>query len=118
MLCTRFGMEIFMRSNFKIRRRPEPDGSLLTYEESLRKDLKLAAWELENAYAGFDYVTDPDLIDCYIFELNAAMKRYKYLSEKFASLRKTTLDTHGAVDLPGTPDQADPSPEAILQPLL
>ena len=105
MLRTRFGMEIFMRSNFKIRRRPEPDGSLLTYEESLRKDLKLAAW-------------DPDLIDCYIFELNAAMKRYKYLSEKFASLRKTTLDTHGAVDLPGTPDQADPSPEAILQPLL
>ena len=46
------------------------------------------------------------------------MKRYKYLSEKFASLRKTTLDTPGAVDMPGALDQADPSPEAILQPLL
>ena len=37
-----------------------------------------------NAYAGFDNATDPDLIDCYIFELNAVMKRYKYLLQKAA----------------------------------
>lgn len=101
-----------MKSNFRISRRPESAEPLLTYEESLRKDLKLAAWELENAYAGFDYVTDPDLIDCYIFELNAAMKRYKYLSEKFSALRKTTLDTSGSVD------DTEASRAAILQPLL
>lgn len=106
-----------MKSNFKTRCRPESAGSPLTYEESLRKDLKLAAWELENAYAGFDYVTDPDLIDCYIFELNAAMKRYKYLSEKFSALRRTTLDTAGAVGASVPPEDTS-SPEAILQPLL
>ena len=35
----------------------------------------------------FDYVTDPDLIDCYIYEQNAVMKRYKYLLQKAASLK-------------------------------
>ncbi len=101
-----------MKSIFRNNRRPEIPGTFPTYEESLRRDLKLAAWELENAYAGFDYVTDPDLIDCYIFELNAAMKRYKYLSEKFSALRKSTLDTCGSVEDSGA------SCEAILQPLL
>ena len=71
-----------MKSYFGISRRPKTNNSPLTYEDSLRLDLKLAKWELENAYAGFDYVTDPDLIDCYIYQLNAAMKRYKYLLEK------------------------------------
>lgn len=101
-----------MKSIFRNNHRPESPGTFPTYEESLRRDLKLAAWELENAYAGFDYVTDPDLIDCYIFELNAAMKRYKYLSEKFSALRKSTLDTCGSVEDSGA------SCEAILQPLL
>ena len=101
-----------MKSIFRNNRRPESPGTFPTYEESLRRDLKLAAWELENAYAGFDYVTDPDLIDCYIFELNAAMTRYKYLREKFSALRKSTLDTCGSVEDSGA------SREAILQPLL
>lgn len=80
-----------MRSIFSFSRRPERDETPLTYEESLRFDLRLAKWELDNAYAGFDYVTEPDLIDCYIFKLNAAMKRYKYLLEKFNALQKETL---------------------------
>lgn len=80
-----------MKSHFRISRRPEKDAAPLTYEESLRYDLQLAKWELENAYAGFDYATDPDLIDCYIYELNAAMKRYKFLLDKFSALKKETL---------------------------
>ena len=51
---------------------------------TLREELLLARNALENAYAGFDNATDPDLIDCYIFELNAVMKRYKYLLQKAA----------------------------------
>lgn len=54
----------------------------LTYQESLMLDIQKTKCELENAYAGFDYVTDPDLIDCYIYEQNAVMKRYKYLLQK------------------------------------
>ena len=34
---------------------------------------------LEVAYCGFDYATDPDLIDCYIYEVNSALKRYRFL---------------------------------------
>ena len=51
---------------------------------TLREELLLARNALENAYAGFDKATDPDLIDCYIYELNAVMKRYKYLLQKAA----------------------------------
>lgn len=42
--------------------------------------------ELEIAYSGFDNVTEPDLIDCYIYKVNAVLKRYKYLTEKAAEL--------------------------------
>lgn len=51
---------------------------------TLKDELLLARNALENAYAGFDNVTDPDLIDCYIYELNAVMERYKYLLQKAA----------------------------------
>ena len=51
---------------------------------TLREELLLARNALENAYAGFDNATDPDLIDSYIYELNAVMKRYKYLLQKAA----------------------------------
>ena len=80
-----------MKSFFSFSRRPDSRDMPLTYEESLRLDLQLAKWELENAYAGFDYATDPDLIDCYIYKLNAAMKRYKFLLEKYSALKKETL---------------------------
>lgn len=49
---------------------------------TIREELLQARRALEDAYAGFDNVTNPDLIDCYIFELNAVMKRYKYLLEE------------------------------------
>ncbi len=58
----------------------------LTYRESLMNDLEKTKTELEIAYAGFDYVTDPDLIDCFIYKQNAVMKRYKYLLQKAADL--------------------------------
>ncbi|MED9904439.1 MAG: DUF2508 family protein [Lachnospiraceae bacterium] len=47
---------------------------------SLQEDIEKTRYALEIAYAGFDNATDPDLIDCYIFEVNALLKRYKYLS--------------------------------------
>ena len=51
---------------------------------TIQEELLLARNALENAYTGFDNATDPDLIDCYIYELNAVMKRYKYLLQKAA----------------------------------
>lgn len=48
---------------------------------SLQESMKKTRYALEAAYAGFDNTTDPDLIDCYIFEINALLKRYGYLSQ-------------------------------------
>ncbi|MGN1148524.1 MAG: DUF2508 family protein [Lachnospiraceae bacterium] len=48
---------------------------------SIQEDIEKTRYALEIAYAGFDNATDPDLIDCYIYEVNALLKRYKYLSE-------------------------------------
>lgn len=60
---------------------------------ALLSDLEKTKKALEIAYAGFDNVTEPDLIDCYIYELNSVMKRYKYLLEQAARLSMLPEDT-------------------------
>lgn len=62
------------------------DNALELQKITIREELLLARRALENAYSGFDNVTDPDLIDCYIYEVNAVMKRYKYLLEQAAKI--------------------------------
>lgn len=61
------------------------EGNIQVEEElkapSIQEDLEKTRYALETAYAGFDNATEPDLIDCYIFEVNALLKRYTYLSE-------------------------------------
>ena len=53
---------------------------------ALLSDLEKTKKALEIAYAGFDNVTEPDLIDCYIYEMNSVLKRYKFLMEQAAAL--------------------------------
>ena len=53
---------------------------------ALLSDLEQTKKALEIAYAGFDNVTEPDLIDCYIYEVNSVLKRYKFLMEQAAHL--------------------------------
>ncbi len=52
---------------------------------TLREDIEKTRSALEIAYAGFDNATEPDMIDCYIYEINALLKRYKHLTELSAS---------------------------------
>ena len=52
------------------------------YHKTLLEDLKKAKEALENAYNGFDNVTEPELIDCYIYEINSVITRYNYLLEQ------------------------------------
>ena len=47
--------------------------------DKLLADIAKTQHALEVAYCGFDYATDPDLIDCYIYEVNSALKRYRFL---------------------------------------
>lgn len=45
----------------------------------LVNDLHRTAQDLRDAYHNLENVVDPDLIDCYIYELNSVQMRYKFL---------------------------------------
>ena len=47
--------------------------------DALLSEIKKTRLALESAYSNFENVIDPDLIDCYIYEVNAIQKRYKFL---------------------------------------
>lgn len=74
--------------------RIDTEDGLELQKPSIREELLQARHALENAYSGFDNVTDPDLIDCYIYEVNAVMKRYKYLLEQAAKSDLTPAETY------------------------
>ncbi|MCM1057041.1 MAG: YaaL family protein [Firmicutes bacterium] len=48
---------------------------------SLRECIEKTHKALDIAYAGFNNATDTDLIDSYIYEINALQKKYKHLTE-------------------------------------
>ena len=54
----------------------------------LNDDLHQTARALQDAYNNLENVVDPDLIDCYIYELNSVQMRYKFL---LASIKKMEL---------------------------
>lgn len=57
--------------------------SPVSYEEKyLLKELEQTRNALAAAYSSFEYVTDPDLIDSCIFQVNSAQERYKYLLKR------------------------------------
>ena len=43
--------------------------------------------QMENAYSNIQTAMDPDLIDCYIFESNAACKKYHFLLKRAKELK-------------------------------
>ena len=65
---------------------PEIKEESKTLRECIMDDIEKTKEELETAYSGFDNVTDPDLIDYYIYEVNAVLKRYRYLLNQAAAL--------------------------------
>lgn len=52
----------------------------------LLDEIKKTKLALESAYSNFENVVDPDLIDCYIYEVNAVQKRYKFLLKQAKEL--------------------------------
>lgn len=75
-----------MKFFFREVRNPQIKEAPKTQRELILEDLEKTKCELDTAYRGFDYVTDPDLIDCYIYDINAIQKRYKYLLELASQL--------------------------------
>lgn len=46
---------------------------------NLTEDIKKTRIALDSAYAGLDYVLEEELIDSYIYQINALQKRYNHL---------------------------------------
>lgn len=78
---------IFMKFFFS---QTSPINQTISDEElkrnALLEDLQKTKQALELAYMGLDNVTEPDLIDCYIYEVNSVMKRYDFILEQVAKL--------------------------------
>lgn len=74
-------MKIFFKKIYETPETLENDFAV----PSLREDMEKTRQALDIAYAGFDNAVNPDMIDCYIYEINALLKRYKHLSELYAS---------------------------------
>ena len=77
-----------MKFFFREIKSPQIKEAPKTQRELILEDLEKTKCELDTAYRGFDYVTDPDLIDCYIYDINAILKRYKYLLELAAETKE------------------------------
>ena len=71
-----------------------------TEYDSLLVDIEKTKIALDSAYSNFESASDPDLIDCYIYELNAMQKRYKFLLRQVKEIDKNQSDVEGLVDFP------------------
>lgn len=89
-------MKIFFSQAAASTENIEEDLSPLDLKESIRKTRQA----LDIAYAGFDNALESDLIDSYIYEINALQKRYQHLTDLAASQpagQKTSLYQHSPI---------------------
>ena len=59
---------------------------------SLISDIEKIKVAIESAYSNFENVSDPDLIDSYIYEVNAMQKRYKFLLRQAKEIGKNNSE--------------------------
>lgn len=56
--------------------------------QALEREMWEARSRLQRAYDAFDLVSDPDLIEAWIFEINAQQARYTYLLKRRKALER------------------------------
>ncbi len=70
------------------------------YQTLLLNDLTQAKNNLDSAYANFQNVVDPDLIDSYIYEVNAMQLRYQFILGRIKQIEdsyaKNPLEVSGS----------------------
>lgn len=64
-------------------------------ERNLRWEIECSKAAIDAARNHFEQVVDPTLIDCYIYELNAAQLRYQFLLRRMKS-REVYQDAQSA----------------------
>lgn len=63
----------------------------------LMADITKTQIALETAYSNFENVSDPDLIDSYIYELNSIQLRYQYLIRQMKEFELTMDALNGKI---------------------
>lgn len=81
---TYFSLKNILNPSCTIRRDAE---AAPTPRDVLLSDIEKNRDALATAYSGFDNVTDPDLIDCYIYEIDSTLKRYRFLLQQAQRLQ-------------------------------
>lgn len=56
-------------------------------DPALLSEIEQVKQQMDLAYCNFQNAMDPDLIDCYIFESNAAWKKYRFLLRQLKTVR-------------------------------
>ena len=56
--------------------------------QALINEINLTKLALECAYSKFENAIEPDIIDCTIYELNAAQTKYKFLLNKIKEIEE------------------------------
>lgn len=79
-------MKLFIKPFWTTKKETDESVLLNTQRQRLMYDMEKTKQAMEAAYSNFDNVTDPDLIDCYIYEVNSVLKRYKFLMEQAEKL--------------------------------
>lgn len=79
-------MNLLIKPFWTIKKEPDEELCLKMQKQRLINDMEKTRQAMEDIYANFDNVTDPDLIDCYIYQMNSVFKRYRYLIEQAGKL--------------------------------
>lgn len=77
-------MEIYFKRKVEYMRKMRKNSNW--EQETLLLEIKKTKLALEIANSNFENSLDPDLIDSYIYEVNAVQKRYKFLLRQLKSL--------------------------------
>lgn len=67
-------------------RRGRRDDSLAEERQQLKEVMARTRVEINQAYAGFNQQSDPDLVDSYVYEINSLQSRYSYLVRRMKEL--------------------------------
>lgn len=70
---------VYNSRNFSIKKKsPSPQNCTVT-DSSLLIEMHQAKQDIDTILLHLNYQTDPDLIDCYIYQLKGAYMSYKFL---------------------------------------
>lgn len=75
-----------------MRKKKNPSSQMVITDSSLRREMSDAKKEIDIILSHLNNQTDPDLIDCYAYQLKGAYMRYKFLLKQIRTCSKDVGD--------------------------